>query len=170
MPTFGVNETSGMPDSAQLLVYVDANPFIYAIEGEDAVARPLNDLFALFRQRPGMAITSELTLAEVLPKARPPAVRRAYLDLIVWSGIFDLKPVTRGVLVETADYRRVAASLLPDGRQAMPKLPDAIHVVTAIRSGCPIVLSTDNRLKVPVGVRLVEADAAGVVALTRELI
>jgi hypothetical protein len=31
------------------------------------------DLFSLLRQRSGVGVTSELTLAEVLAKAKPPA-------------------------------------------------------------------------------------------------
>jgi predicted nucleic acid-binding protein len=50
------------------LVYIDANPFIYAIEGEKALAHAMRDLFSLFRQGSGLGVTSELTLAEVLAK------------------------------------------------------------------------------------------------------
>jgi len=150
-------------------IYVDANPFIYALEGDDVLAGPINQFFEVLRKQPRLAVTSELTLAEVLPKARPPEVRRMYLDLIVWSAIFDLRPVTRHVLVETADYRRVAATLMPDGRRVMPKLPDAIHAVTAIHAGCRYFLSTDGGIKVPDGIRLFEANQAGIDALAKEL-
>jgi predicted nucleic acid-binding protein len=54
-------------------IYIDANPFIYAIEGDKALARAMMDLFSLLRQRSGVGVTSELTLAEVLAKAKPPA-------------------------------------------------------------------------------------------------
>lgn len=150
-------------------VYIDANPFIYAIEGEDSVSRSLNDLFATFRQQPGIAITSELTLAEVLPKARSPELQAAYTELIIWSGVFELKPVTRDVLVQTAEYRRASAVVLPDGRKAMTKLPDAIHVVTAIQSGCFALLSADTRLKLPKNIQTFEASEHGIAALLREL-
>jgi predicted nucleic acid-binding protein len=155
-----------MTDSEQTFVYVDANPFIYAFEGAESLAVALNGLFAFFGKHPGMALTSELTLAEVLPKARVP---EGYLELMVSSGIFELKPITPSILVETADYRRATMVTLPDGRQVMPRLPDAIHVVTAIRSGCRILLSTDSRLKVPAGMRVVEASEVGITELLREL-
>lgn len=150
-------------------VYIDANPFIYAVEGVDELARPPNDLFSLLRQKPGLGVTSELTLAEVLVKARDPSSRRSFYDLIVWSGIFDLQPVTREILVETADYRRAATNLLPDGQTTMPKLPDAIHVVTAIRSGCRRVVSADGRLRLPAGMTLVEPNDIGLTTLMREI-
>jgi predicted nucleic acid-binding protein len=70
-------------------LYLDANVFIYAIEGNADISNPLRELFDLFRSRRGIGITSELTLAEVLPRAGG-VQRRSYLDLILWSRIFDL--------------------------------------------------------------------------------
>ncbi|MDP2410177.1 MAG: PIN domain-containing protein [Pseudolabrys sp.] len=153
--------------SSRRLVYVDANPIVYALEGPEVLASALKQLFSVFRSRPGTAITSELTLAEVLPKKKIPD--REFLDLLVWGGVFDLHPVTREVLVETADYRRSAGKQLSDGRVAIPKLPDAIHAVTAIRAGCSLFLSADAGVKLPETMALVKANASGVADLTRNL-
>ena len=60
---------SGMISHSPSPIYIDANPFIYVVEGRDALAAPIKALFASLRERPGLAVTSELTLAEVLPKA-----------------------------------------------------------------------------------------------------
>src|ERR1700761_3969267 len=141
----GVNEMNGMTEPR---VYLDANVFIYAIEGGPAVAEPLRQLFQVFRDRRAQGVTSELTLAEVLVRAAD-VQRRNYLDLIVFSRIFELRPVSREILIETSDYRRTAG---------MPKLPDAIHIVTAIRSGCHKVVSADLRLKLPEGFELIPPD------------
>lgn len=140
-------------------VYLDANIFIYAIEGEPRIFDPLRKLFSLLRTRKGAAVTSELTLAEVLPRARA-VDRRNYLDLIVWSRIFDLHPVSRDILLETVDYRRSAG---------MPKLPDAIHAVTAIRAGCRKILSRDRRLRLPEGYTLISPEPDDLSALIGEL-
>jgi predicted nucleic acid-binding protein len=140
-------------------VYLDANVFIYALEGNSDVADPLRELFKLFRNRRGTGITSELTLAEVLAGTSG-TQRRNYLNLIVWSQIFDLQPVSRDILLETAAYRRQAG---------MPKLPDAIHVVTAIRSNCRTILSADVRLKLPEGFALALPDRENVSRLIHEL-
>jgi predicted nucleic acid-binding protein len=140
-------------------VYLDANVFIYAIEGNADIAEPLLQLFDLFRARRGIGVTSELTLAEVLPKASG-VRRRSYLNMIVFSEIFDLQPVSRDILIETAEYRE---------RAAMPKLPDAIHVVTAIRAGCRRVLSADLRLKLPEGYSVLSPGAENLTSLIREL-
>ncbi len=159
---------NGMTDPSMPLLYVDTNPFIYFIQGDDSVAAPVKELFGVFKKRPGLAVTSELTLAEILPKAEGP-LRRACLDLIVWSGAFDLRPVTREILIETADYRRASAAESDDGRKSMVKLPDAIHVVTAIRSGCRRILSNDAKLRLPAGYQRVAPDGVSISALVQEL-
>jgi predicted nucleic acid-binding protein len=144
---------NGMTDSdAVPRLYLDANVFIYAIEGNADIADPLRQLFDLFRARRGIGVTSE-------PKASD-VQRRSYLNLIVWSQIFDLHPVSRDILIETAEYREYAG---------MPKLPDAIHVVTAIRAGCRRVLSADLRLKLPEGYSVLSPAAENLTSLIREL-
>jgi predicted nucleic acid-binding protein len=139
--------------------YLDSNVFIYAVEGSADIADPLRQLFERFQDNPGMGVTSELTLAEVLPRSSA-IQRRNYLNLIVWSRIFDLRPVSQYILIETADYRAKAG---------MPKLPDAIHVVTAIRSECRTVLPADGGLKMPVGYSVVSPDRDNLSRLVQEL-
>jgi len=155
--------TEETPDS---IVYIDANPFIYFIDGEDDVANCLKPFFEFLKGRPGLAMTSELTLAEVLAKARADA-RRNYFNLIVWSNLFRLQPVTRDILIDTADYRRASRRARPDGTMATVKLPDAIHVVTAIRSRCRAFLSADTSLRLPVEMAGFEPNEAGVDNLIR---
>jgi predicted nucleic acid-binding protein len=166
MPTSGATEMNGMTEAPDNVVYLDANPFVYALEGTEDLAAILKELFSLFRQRPGSAVTSELTLAEVLPKRKLPD--RHFLELLVWSGIFDLRPVSREILVDTAQYRRAVIASGAAGKRAMPKLPDAIHVVTAIQARSKVFLSSDIRIKLPDAMRFVRADKAGIAGLIRE--
>ncbi|TMJ50563.1 MAG: hypothetical protein E6G85_17960 [Alphaproteobacteria bacterium] len=63
-------------------LYLDANVFIYAIEGSADIADPLRQLFDLFRANRAIGVTSELTLAEVLPRVSG-VRRRSYLNMIV---------------------------------------------------------------------------------------
>jgi len=150
-------------------LYFDANVFIYAVEGSDDIAGRLRTLFELLSNNLNLAVTSELTLAEVLPKADP-IRRRNYLELILYSGLFDLYPVTRDALMETADHRRIAGVSRPDASKSyasMPRLPDAIHVVTAVRAGCGRMLSFDRALKLPEGMRRLTRD--GLPQLIEEL-
>jgi hypothetical protein len=96
------------------------------------------------REQGVRVVASELVLAEVLVKARingGPPLHRKYLDLIVLSGMIELLPVSRGLLYSVAQYRELTGA----------KVPDAIHVVTAVRCACPIILTRDDRMKIPAG-------------------
>ncbi|CAL8978915.1 tRNA(fMet)-specific endonuclease VapC [Rhodoplanes serenus] len=121
-------------------IYIDTNIFIYAVEGEAATAPPSRALLAALRGRPGTAVSSEITLAEVLapprrPDALPVAVkRRVYLDMLAWSGLVELVPVSRDILVSTADVRSTARL----------RLPDAIHLATAIHARCGFFVCGDD--------------------------
>ncbi len=150
-------------------IYLDANPFIYMIEGNTEIARPVEQLMKLLRSRPGLGATSELTLLEVLPKARTPDHHRSYLNLILWSGIVELLPVSRAVLLEAANYRRQAARRRDDGSRSLPSLPDSIHIVTAIVNGCSMFVSNDGRLRLPQKLERYAPDATGIAALMQKL-
>ena len=121
MPNCASSEMNGMTESR---IYLDANVFIYAIEGSDDIAGRLRRLFDLFRR------------------------------------IFDLQPVNRDILIETAEYRRTVGN---------PKLPDAIHAVTAIRGGCQTVLSSDSRLRLPAGYTVLTPERENLSRLIQDL-
>ncbi|HEX2257206.1 MAG TPA: PIN domain-containing protein [Afifellaceae bacterium] len=139
------------------VIYLDSNPIIYLVEGEPA-SDPLKPLFEALRNKPQTAVTSELTLAEVLAPARRKQAlplhmkRRMFLQLLVWSRFIALALVSRQVLYETADLRRI---------QPM-RLPDALHMVTAIHSQCRFFLTRDRKIRTPMGMIKVSPDAAGV--------
>ena len=148
-------------------VYLDANAFIYAVEGVDEISVLLHSLFAALRHQAKSACTSELTLAEVLPKAND-VQRRSYLTLILHSGLFDLLPVTRDILIGTADYRKNSTPPF-DVRGSMPKLPDAIHVVTALHAGCNTLVSFDRGLKLPIGLDRVGREEGHLLQLVQDM-
>jgi len=150
--TYAAIEMNGMTDQPRdRRIYFDSNALIYAIEGDDNISVLLHSLFAALRRRAKPAYTSELTLAEILPKANA-IQRRSYFTLVLQSGLFELLPVTRSILIETADYRRNRARPSFDAKLSMPKLPDAIHVVTATHAGCDTFISGDGGLKLPAGI------------------
>jgi predicted nucleic acid-binding protein len=166
MTICAVSETNGMTESSVSTIYLDTNVFIRAVEGADEVASPAKRLIeTLRRQQAGIAATSEITFAEVLasPK-RPDALplhmkRRAYLDLLVWSAFITLIPVSRDILIQTADLGTVARF----------KLPDAIHLVSAMRSGCRFFVSTDKDFdKLPLGMERIDPDENGLARIIKE--
>jgi predicted nucleic acid-binding protein len=157
-----------MTESAGSLIYLDTNVFIRAVEGTDEAAASAKALIAHLRRYCfGAASTSEITLAEVLAFQKRPDVlplhikRKAYLDLLVWNAFVRLVPVRRDVLIETADLSTVVRL----------KLPDAIHLVTAIRSGCRFFVSADQDFdKLPKGIERINPDEHGLSRLIKELI
>ena len=103
-------------------------------------------------------MTSEFVLAEVMGKESPKLgwalQSRYFLDLIVWSGAIDVRPVSREILWASGDLRRMARL---EGRSV--KLADAIHVATATHSRCRYVLSSDLRLVVPLPLKRLDPHA-----------
>ncbi|HML13318.1 MAG TPA: PIN domain-containing protein [Xanthobacteraceae bacterium] len=148
-----------MSDSADKRVYVDSNVLIYAVEGVQGTAAPAKELIKFLRGHRGLIFTSEISLAEVLAPSKRRgawplrAKRRVYLDLLVFSGAVQLVPVTREILIRTADLRQIAAM----------KLPDAIHLESAIRSGCRFLVTGDtNFKKLPPNVKKITPDEDGI--------
>ena len=155
---------------ADALVYLDANVFIYALEGDVARRQLIQELLSVLQRSPGLAITSELTLAEVLvrpQKDRNFDLKRRYLNLLVLSRAVELRPVSREVLIESARYRAIAFPDRPDPREDRRNfLPDAIHIVTAAQGRCRYFVANDTRLRLPVGMTRLSADPDGIRALT----
>jgi len=156
-----------MTEAASSLIYLDTNVFIRAVEGLDEAAVPAKTLIkALRQQRTGIAATSEITFAEVLAPSKQAnsmplhMKRRAYLDLLLWSGFVALIPVSRNILIETAELRAV-------GRF---KLPDAVHLVSAIQVRCRFFVSGDRDFdKVPAGMERVSCNHDDLPRLLKEL-
>ena len=125
-------------------VYLDTNIFIYAVEGYEPEAAFLQGLLAALEEGRFAAVTSELTLAEVLVKpfglGREDAVA-AYTELLTPSVRLTVPPVGRAILVEAARQRAALGT----------PMPDAIHVATALAAGCELFLTNDRRLRMPAG-------------------
>ena len=125
-------------------IYLDSNILIAASEGTSKESLDLKALFEQLRQRRGSAITSELTLAEVLGREAEGGwdwQRQFYEGVLILNDFIDLIPVDRDILVETGHFRhRTRAS----GRRY--KLPDSIHAVTAMNAKCAFMLTGDKRV------------------------
>ncbi len=154
-------------------LYLDANVFIQALEGVDEIRAPIIAFFRKAVDSKARLVTSELTLSEVLAKPEmngDQMLKRAYLDLVAWSGVVTLAPVTRSILVETARYRAISqrrgATPAQDRRNF---LPDAIHVVTAIDLACGYFVSGDQRINLPVDIIRVTPDGDGLQQLTEAI-
>jgi len=122
-------------------VYLDANIFIYTIEHSDIYKPLLTELFKQIDYGNIQAITSELTLAEVLVKPfadENTELVSIYQNLLVSAEIITLLNINQKILLDSAKYRAKFGG----------KLPDAIHVTTAISSNAKFLLTNDNGIKV----------------------
>jgi predicted nucleic acid-binding protein len=87
-----------------------------------------------------VAVTSELTLAEVLVKPYQldrAELIQAYESFLEPDGALQIEPVTASVLRDAARLR--ARSRL--------RVPDAIHAATAVTAGCSALLTNDQDLR-----------------------
>jgi predicted nucleic acid-binding protein len=128
-------------------VYLDTNVFIYAVEAVAEYMAAVEALFGRLEDGTVNAVTSELALAEVL--AKPFEVGRhdiadVYEAMLTPSMWLSVLPIDRSTLIEAAKLQA----------QLKLRLPDAVHVATAIAAGCRTVLSNDRRLRVPPGIKL----------------
>ena len=121
-------------------VYFDANVIIYQLIGYEPLQPQLAAVFGLVDRGECQAITSELTLAEIMVKPLrdgDAALQARCLAALESSGRFALEPVTRDVLIASAGIRATRTC----------KLPDAIHVACAQDAGCSVLLTNDHRLR-----------------------
>jgi predicted nucleic acid-binding protein len=107
----------------------------------------LTTLFEALDRRELTAVTSDLTLVEVLvkPLLDHHAERQAaYLQVLQPSASLQIIPVSREVLIAAARLR--AATHF--------KLPDAIHAATAQPTGCDQFLTNDTRIPALTGLEI----------------
>ena len=121
-------------------VYLDANLFISALEGPGAVSDHAWWILEAVERGEILGITNELTLAEVLVHPLRDADRaliETYEAMITTSPILSVVPVDRGVLMRAAELRAAHRAL---------RLPDAIHLASALRAGAGHLVTRDARL------------------------
>jgi predicted nucleic acid-binding protein len=131
-------------------IYLDANVWIYALEGYSAFAVPLTALFARIDAGELIAITSEFTLAEVLVKPfadRNVALQERYLETLQNRRSLRIVPMTHNILIAAARLRAQLPAL---------KMPDALHAATALENGAGIFISNDVRLATVPGLELIK--------------
>lgn len=119
-------------------IYLDTNVFITLVEKSD-VTRDL--LIRLLNCQPlgepPLFATSELTLSELLVKPyrqKDEILMMQYESLILTNNWLEVRPVDRLVLYYASILRAQNGHL---------KLPDAVHVSSAIGQGCSHLLTGD---------------------------
>lgn len=128
--------------------YLDANVFIYTVEGYPDYAPILKQISDQMETGQIQGVTSELTLAEVLVKPIADGddeLVQTYLDTVDNSGGLLVVPVSRALLIRAAGVRAGNSSL---------RLADAIHVATAQAAECRTVVTNDKRWKSVPGIHV----------------
>lgn len=127
---------------AAFRLYLDSNIFIYAFENNDALAKKLLQLIALNENlKSHFLATSEITLAELIIdplKKKNRQLVELYDNISIGNALVLVGTVSREVLWHAAQLRSEYTHL---------RLPDAIHISTAMHFGCARFLTADTRLK-----------------------
>lgn len=123
-------------------IYLDANVFIYAVEGYPKYLGLCSEILSGIQSGAFRGLTSELTLAEVL--VRPlregaSEVVAVYEELLQSRTSFDVIPVTRALLRRSSEIRALLGC----------RLPDALHAATAEAGSADVLLTADQGFKVP---------------------
>jgi predicted nucleic acid-binding protein len=137
-------------------VYLDANLFIYAVEQISPFASHVETLFQAADQGQIVLVTSLLTLAEtlVMPYRQTDHIlAMTYRELFTLSppGLY-VTPLSAQILDRAARLRAATSSL---------RLPDAIHLATALAEQCDLVVTNDRRLRTTGGIDVIVLSEIG---------
>jgi predicted nucleic acid-binding protein len=130
----------GSPVSEPPRVYLDANVFITAMETPGARSDHAWWIIRSVEEGDIAGMTSEITLAEVLVKPMQMGnaeLVAAYQEMIMPGARFDVLPVSRDILVGAAGLR---------ARRTSIRLPDAIHIASALTASCRFMVTDDRQL------------------------
>ncbi|WP_158811659.1 type II toxin-antitoxin system VapC family toxin [Beijerinckia sp. L45] len=148
------------------LVYLDTGVFIHAFEFAGPRPGLFRDFFADLARYPLEAVTSELTLAELLAPIKAAGAmtieerQDLYLPLFDEGAFIALRPISRTVLLRTAPLR-----------QSHPqRLPDAIHIATAVETGCHFFMAPDtDARRLPPALTWIRPDPDGIATVLKAL-
>ena len=121
-------------------LYIDSAPLIYHVEGNRAYLDKMSQVVRIIDMTVLQAYSSTLTLAEVLVmplRLGNHQLVKAYQEILIASGDYELVAVTQDIAFEAADLR---------ARYGL-NTPDSIHAATAIISDCDAMLTNDRDMK-----------------------
>ncbi len=121
-------------------LYVETAPLIYYVEENQTYVAAMHAIFEAVEKIPIEVVSSVLTLKEVLVqplKQGNNSLEQEYRDILLHSRGFRLHEVTAPI-AESAARLRAQYNL---------RTPDAIHVATALDSGCGAFLTNDAAIR-----------------------
>lgn len=120
--------------------YIDTNVLIYLLEGTKQYQEKVASLISQLDKLECKIFTSEITLAECLVKPfadEDTHSQSVYISSIKSSDFLTVKSVSKKILIEAARLRSVFKN----------KLPDSIHLATALENHCDLFIGNDKKLK-----------------------
>jgi predicted nucleic acid-binding protein len=130
-------------------VGLDTAAFIYLIEEHETYLPVVEPAFAAIDGGRIVAVTSALTLLEVLVvplRAADAALARQYEALLAGSRGLDLAEVSRAVLRDAAALRAATGM----------RAPDAIQIATALQRGCTSFVTNGRALPALPGLAILQ--------------
>ena len=129
-------------------VYIDANVFIFFLDGTPGLREPASVVLTAAREGAFHAVTGDAAVAEVMAgpyRLGDPLIIRATRD-------FFHQPRFLTIVRHTAETFDAAAMLR--GTLDIPFI-DALHLATAAEAGCNAVITHDARMRPALGVDVV---------------
>ena len=120
--------------------YFDSNIFIYAFEYATEISFAARRAFERVEDGAATAVTSIYTLGEIPPHAIRNdglALQTTYRSLFEDMSGIDIVPIT-------AELMEAAARIVAD---VQLRLPDAIHIASAIHARCDALLTEDTGIR-----------------------
>src|SRR5262245_5160325 len=121
-------------------LYIETAPLIYYVEENLTYVAKMDAIIEAIEHTSIEAISSVIILSEVLPqpiKLGNSKLEQEYRNILLHSGGFSLLPVTARIAESAAELR---------ARYNL-RTPDALHVATAIATGCDAFLTNDGGIK-----------------------
>jgi predicted nucleic acid-binding protein len=121
-------------------VYLDANIFILFVEAAFASGSALHQIFDGIGKLRWAVVTSDLSLAEVL--VRPIQLRNEKM-IAIYEAALQARPGLERSAIDVSILRSCARIRADHGL----RLPDAIHVASALATNCQFLITEDKRLR-----------------------
>lgn len=121
-------------------IYFDTNIFVYFIEGVSKYQSLSSHFFDSICSLDSQVITSDLTICECLvqPKiSNNKELEDFYIKMIFYNTSVRSIPISKEILIKSAEVRA----------KYRIKAFDAIHIATAIVSGCSSIVTNDKQFK-----------------------
>jgi predicted nucleic acid-binding protein len=121
-------------------LYTDTAPLIYYVEENPTYVSRMDVVFEAIEERPIEAVSSVITLTEVLThpiQLGNTRLVQEYRDILLNSREFRLIPITSRIAESAADLR---------ARYNL-RTPDALHVAASMDARCDAFLTNDASIK-----------------------